>query len=384
MKLAGLRVLDLSQFLPGPHLTMMMADHGAEVIKLEPPPHGEPVRNLGYRAGGESVWFRNTHRGKKSMVLDLKTAEGRDAMLALADTADVLVEAFRAGVVSRLGIDYDTVAKRNPRIVYASIAAFGQTGPDHLKPTHDLGMEALGGVLSLNLGQDGKPTHPNIPIADATGSLMALAGILMALYRRATTGRGDYIDISMHDTTMAWLPNNTGSVFAEGRAPAVKQERSWGGHSFYNIYETRDGRYVVLSGVEHKFVHNLLEALHRRDLIPIATQPPGNVHAPVKAFLADTFRTRTRDEWEAWFAGRDVCFAPVLDLQEAFARPQVAAREMLIRDADGNLHIGIPIKFRDEPGHVDPRLPRLGEHTDALLRELAGRDTTMTRCDEGG
>src|SRR2546429_3212716 len=313
MKLEGIRVLDLSQFLPGPHLTLLMADHGAEVIKIEPS-QGEPVRNLGYRAGGESVWFRNTHRGKKSMMLDLKTSEGREAFLSLAETADVIVEAFRPGVMKRLGIDYDAVDQRNPRIVYASIAAFGQHGPDSMKPSHDIGIEALGGVLSLNVGQDGKPTHPNIPVADCTGSLMALVGILMALYRCEQTGRGDYIDISMHDTIMSWLPNNTGSVFANGKPPVVREERSWGGHSFYNIYETKDARYVVLSGVEHKFVHNLLNAFDRGDLIPIATQPPGKVHQPVKTFLAETFRTRTRDEWEEWFNGRDVCFAPVLDL----------------------------------------------------------------------
>lgn len=370
MKLDGVRVIDLSQFLPGPHLTMLMADHGAEVIKVEPLGKGEPVRHIGYRANGESVWFRNTHRGKKSIALDLKSPEGRETLLSLAETADVMVEAFRPGVVKRLGVDYDSVEKRNPRIVYASIAAFGQTGPEHMRPTHDIGMEALAGVLSLNLGQDGKPTHPHIPIADATGSLMALAGILMALYRREKTGRGDYIDISMHDTTMSWLPNNTGAVFAEGRPPVIKEERSWGGHSFYNIYDTKDGRYIVLSGVERKFVENLLNALNRADLIPTATQPPGKAHAPVKAFLAEVFKTRTRSGWEDWFKGRDVCFAPVLDLAEAFAQPQVAAREMLQRDAEGNLHIGNPIKFRHEPPRLDTRLPKLGEHTEALLQEL--------------
>ena len=370
MKLDGVRVIVLSQFLPGPHLTMLMADHGAEVIKVEPLGKGEPVRHIGYRANGESVWFRNTHRGKKSIALDLKSPKGRETLLSLAETADVMVEAFRPGVVKRLGVDYDSVEKRNPRIVYASIAAFGQTGPEHMRPTHDIGMEALAGVLSLNLGQDGKPTHPHIPIADATGSLMALAGILMALYRREKTGRGDYIDISMHDTTMSWLPNNTGAVFAEGRPPVIKEERSWGGHSFYNIYDTKDGRYIVLSGVERKFVENLLNALNRADLIPTATQPPGKAHAPVKAFLAEVFKTRTRSGWEDWFKGRDVCFAPVLDLAEAFAQPQVAAREMLQRDAEGNLHIGNPIKFRHEPPRLDTRLPKLGEHTEALLQEL--------------
>jgi crotonobetainyl-CoA:carnitine CoA-transferase CaiB-like acyl-CoA transferase len=367
MKLEGIRVLDLSLFLPGPHLTTMMADHGAEVIKVEAPGEGEPVRHLGYRMGGESVWFRNTHRGKKSIVVDLKSEEGREALLSLAETADVIVEAFRPGVVKRLGVDYDAVAARNPRIVYASIAAFGQTGPERDRPTHDLGMEALAGVLSLNLGQDGKPTHPHIPVADATGSMMALAGVLMALYRREKTGRGDFIDISMHDTTLSWLPNSTGAVFAENRPPVVKEERSWGGHSFYNIYETGDGRWVVLSGVEHKFVRNLLTALGREDLIPIATQPPGPAHAPVKAFLSEMFRTRTRAEWETWFKGRDVCFAPVLDLAEGFRHPQVEAREMLIRDGDGNPHIGNPIKFRHEPARLVTKLPRLGEHNDEFL-----------------
>jgi crotonobetainyl-CoA:carnitine CoA-transferase CaiB-like acyl-CoA transferase len=366
MKLEGVRVVDLSQFLPGPHLTMMMADHGAEVVKVEPPA-GEPVRNIGYRQGGESVWFRNTHRGKKSVVLDLKTDAGRAGLYTLADNADVLVEAFRPGVMQRLGFDYDTLARRNPRLIYVSIAAFGQSGPAVARPAHDIGMEALGGVLSLNLGQDGKPTHPAIPMADCTGSLFALAGVLMALYRRETTGRGDYIDISMHDCVMAWLPNNVGTVFADGRPPVVRDERSWGGHSFYNIYATQDGRWVVLAGVEHKFIHNLLRDLGREDLIPIATQPPGPAHAPVKAFLAETIVAKARDEWEAWFKGRDVCFAPVLDLDEAFRHPQVWHREMVVRDGDGNLHIGNPIKFRNEPPRLDTRVPRLGEHNPELL-----------------
>ena len=275
MKLEGVRVLDLSLFLPGPHLTTMMGDHGAEIIKIEPPGEGEPVRHVGYRAGGQSVWFRNIARGKHSIVLDLKSRAGRDAFLALADQADVVVEAFRPGVVTRLGIDYDAVSARNPRIVYASIAAFGQSGPLKMRPAHDIGMEALAGVLSLNLDHSGRPVHPHMPIADITGSMMALAGVLMALLRREKTGRGDYVDISMHDATLSWLPNATGSVFAENRPPVVPEERSWGGHSFYNIYDTADGRQIVLCAVEHKFVNNLLAAVGRADLIAMAHQPPG-------------------------------------------------------------------------------------------------------------
>src|SRR5690606_16976233 len=163
MKLEGIRVIDLSQFLPGPMLTQMMADQSAEIIKNETP-SGEPVRNVGYRSDGESVWFRNTHRGKKSVVLNLKDDADRTAFLDLVKTADVMVEAFRPGVVDRLGVGYDAVSAINPGIVYASISAFGQTGPLSQKPAHDLAIEAMAGVVSLNLGNDGKPTNPHMPV----------------------------------------------------------------------------------------------------------------------------------------------------------------------------------------------------------------------------
>ncbi|RMH45502.1 MAG: CoA transferase [Alphaproteobacteria bacterium] len=368
MKLEGIRVIDLSMFLPGPHLTMMMADQGAEVIRVEPP-SGEPVRNVGYRtADGWTTWFRNTHRGKKSVVLDLKSPHGRAALMRLCESADVFLESFRPGVVARLGIGPDAVRAVNPRIVYCSISAFGQTGPEAGRPAHDIAIQALAGTVSLNLAPDGQPVNPGVPAADMAGSLMALAAILMALLRRERTGRGDVIDMSMQDALMSWLPNVVGPVFAEDRPPDPRNERSFGGHAFFRPYRTADGRHVVLGGVEHKFVRTLLNDLGRSDLIPAAEGPPGPGQAPVKAFLAETFATRTRDEWEAWFRGRDVCFAPVLDLHEAFHRPHVAARGMLFRDSDGNLHIGMPIRFAEEPGRPDPRLPRLGAHTEEVLR----------------
>ncbi len=382
MKLDGIRVLDLSLFLPGPMLTQTMADHGAEVIKIEPPGEGEPSRHLGYRTtDGVSVWFRNTHRGKKSIVLDLKTATGVEAFLRLAETADVVVEAFRPGVVDRLGVGYAAVAARNPRIVYASIAAFGQTGPEARRPGHDISIEAMAGVVSLNLGNDGKPTNPHMQVADLAGSLTALAGVLMALLRREKTGRGDYIDISMQDATMAWLPNLVGPVFAEDRPPVVKDERTLGGAALFALYETADNGHICLGGIEAKFVRNLLTALERPDLIPLGAEPPGPAQAPLKAFLREVFATRSRAQWEEWFADKDICFAPVLDLHEAFHSPQATAREMLVRDADGNLHIGLPIKFLDEPGRMDTRLPERGEHTRAVLEDVGLRedeDTTGT------
>ena len=361
MKMEGFRILDLSQFLPGPMLTQMLADHGAEVIKIEPPT-GEPVRNIGYRQNGESVWFRNTHRGKKSIVLNLKDPADVATFLRLTETADVVVEAFRPGVVDRLGIGYEAISKVNPRIVYCSISAFGQTGPLRDSPAHDLAIEARAGVLSLNLGGDGEPTNPHMPVADLAGSLTALSAVLMALLRRERTGRGDYIDISMQDATIAWLPNVTGPVFAENRAPVVKQERSFGGYAFFSIYRCKDGKHVALGGVEHKFVQNFLTAVGRTDLIPAATGLNGPGQEPVKTALRDLFLTKTRVEWEAWAADKDIAFAPVLDLKEAFDQPHVAARGMLVRDAEGNSHIGNPVRFRHESGEPDLRLPVLGQH----------------------
>ena len=368
MKLDGVRVLDLSLFLPGPYLSTVMADHGAEVIKVEPP-SGEPVRNIGPRANGESVWFRNTHRGKKSVVLNLKDPADLAALHDLAKTCDVMLEAFRPGVADRLGFGAERMTALNPRLIYCSISAFGQDGPLRDRPAHDLAVEALAGTVSVGLGQDGKPTHPNVPVADVTASLLALSAVVMALYRREKTGRGDVIDMAMFDATLSWLPNATGAVFGEDRPPRVKEERQWGGGSFYNIYATKDGRWVVLGGSEHKFVENLLHALGRPDLVPAASGPPGPAHKPAESFLRETFATKTRDEWDAWFAGRDVCFAPVLDLKEALHQPHSIARRMLVRDDEGNLHLGLPIKYRDEPGRIDPRLPKLGEHTQEVIAE---------------
>ena len=180
MKLEGIHVVDLSLFLPGPAMTQAMADHGAEVIKVEPP-GGEPNREIGLKRDGVSVFFANTHRGKRSLVLDLKTAAGVEALLRLAETADVLVESFRPGVVERLGVGYRAVAARNPRIVYVSISAYGQSGPYRERPAHDLAVQAMSGVLSVNLGGDGRPAMPGLPAADMLAAGNALAGVLMAL-----------------------------------------------------------------------------------------------------------------------------------------------------------------------------------------------------------
>ncbi|MEZ5652009.1 MAG: CaiB/BaiF CoA-transferase family protein [Burkholderiaceae bacterium] len=373
MKLQGVRVLDLSMYLPGPHLTMTMADHGAEVWRIEPPGEGEPNRNIGWKESGESVYFRNTHRGKRSVVLDLKNDQARELFMRLAEKSDVVVESFRTGVVKRLGIDYDAVARRAPHIVYCSISAFGQTGPLAGRVAHDIAVEAQAGVASLTIGQDGKPTLPAIAMADMAVSLTALSGILMALFRARETGNGDYIDLSMQDALMAWTPNITGRVFAEKQPPQPRLERTWGGNALYNLYETADGKWIALAGNEHKFARNLFEALQRPDLIDAAIGPPGEGQRAVTEFLRETFVARTMAEWERWFDGKDVAWGRVLDLREAFDHPHVAARGMRLVDDRGREHIGAPIRFRQESARPTFGAPGLGEGNEAAAR-LAGYD----------
>ena len=360
MKLTGFRVLDLSQFLPGPHLTMTMADHGADVIMVEPKNGtGEPVRAMGTRASdGQSVWFRNIARGKRSIALDLKNKHDLDTFLSLADEADVIVEAFRPGVAARLGIGYDTIAARNPRIVYCSISAFGQNGPLRDKPSHDLGVQALAGTLALSRGfADDKPNMPNLVAADMASSLTALSAILMALLARERTDKGDHIDIAMYDSLIAWTPNIVGSVFGEDRAPEPHQMRNYGGQAMNRIYETSDGGFIVLAGNEAKFCENLLRALGRLEFLDIAKGEPGASQRPLIDHFAATFKQKTLAEWETFLAPIDLCWAPVRTLKEGFGDANATARAMLLHDEMGNPHIGPAIKFRHDPAEPKFALP---------------------------
>jgi crotonobetainyl-CoA:carnitine CoA-transferase CaiB-like acyl-CoA transferase len=384
VKLEGLRVVDLSLYLPGPQLTLMFADHGAEVIKVEPP-GGDPGRQIGLGEDGVSVFFRNLNRGKRSLCLDLKRPAARQVLQDLAACADVFVEAFRPGVAARLGCDYATLAARNPRLVYVSISAFGQDGPYRDLPAHDMACEAYAGLLSIGEGrEEGGPMNPPVPAADFAAASAALAGVLMALLRRERTGRGDRLDISMHDCALGLTTNVLGSVFVEKRQPDAREERSWGGNAFYRVYRTRDGRHVVLGGAELKFVRNLLTDLGRPDFVALCERGPGPHQRPLVEFLAATLATRTRDEWVEWFRGRDVAFAPVLNLREAFDDPHTRARGMRLEDAQGHEHLGIPIRFELEPGRAELRVPALGEHAEAVLRELGRSADQIAALRRGG
>ncbi len=361
-KLSGITVVDLTQYLPGPMMSVMMADHGARVIKIEPLA-GDPARAMepraAYDGADRSVWFANLNRGKESRALDLKSDAGRRELEALCREADVFVEGFRPGVMKRLGFDYDSVRALKPDIVYCSISAFGQEGALAHHPAHDMAVQALAGFLSVNDGPDGAPVVPGVASADLAAGLTALSGVLMALIGREKTGEGAYIDCAMFDSLLPWCAHTAGSAIAGGASPQSASQRSLGGAAFYQVYRTADGRHVALGGREMKFARNLLTALGREDLIAHAGREAGLQDALI-AFLRETFATKTRDEWVAWFADKDVAFAPVLDFREALDQPHVAERGLLVEADGGANHIAPPIRFAGDqwsPGHV----PDLGD-----------------------
>lgn len=348
-KLSGIKVIDLSVFLPGPMMTMMMADQGAEVWKIESP-GGDPARAQEPFEGGQSVWFRGLNRGKQSLVLDLKSEAGAARLWDLIETADVFIEGFRPGVMARLGFDYAAVSVRNPRIVYCSISAFGQTGALAHHPAHDLATQALAGFLSVNDGPDGTPVVPGVAAADMAAGLTALSATMMALLGRERSGRGDFIDCAMFDSLLPWSAHTAGLALAGGEPPRSASQRSLGGAAFYQVYRTADDRHVVLGGRELKFARNLLEALGRPDLYPQAERPAG-AQGELIAFLRETFATRSRDEWTRWFADKDVAFAPVLDFREAFQQPHIAERGLVVEAGGGHM-VTPAIRFASE--HWEP------------------------------
>ncbi len=342
-KLSGLKVIDLSLFLPGPMVSRMLADQGADVLKIEPPA-GDPARQMEPFEAGMSFWFRNLNHGKRFEVLDLKTEGGKARLWHHLANADVFLEGFRPGVMARLGFDHAAIAAHNPRIVTCSISAFGQHGSHANHPAHDLGAQALSGFLSVNDGPDGTPVVPGVPAADMAASLTACSAVLMALLGREKTGQGDHIDIAMLDSLLPWCAHIAGEAAISGAPVTSATQRSLGGAAFYQIYETADSRRVTLCGREPKFAENLLMALGRPDLLPLAFAPAGPAQDPLKQVLAEIFRTKTRDEWTDWFAGRDIAFAPVLSFAEALHSP-LAKERALLAQAEGAHLLAPAIRF---------------------------------------
>ncbi len=371
--LAGIRVLDLSLQLPGPYCTMMMADYGADVVKIDEP---EPrVRNpFATEDPGTGPLDRYLNRGKKSVTLNLKSAEGREIFLKLAATADVVVEGFRPGVVKRLGVDYESVSAVNPKIVYCSISGYGQTGPMREVPGHDVNYLSYAGVLGLSGRKDGPPTLLPVQLGDIYGgSMMALSGILMVLLSRQRTGKGAWLDISMTDGAVASL-----AIAAASRLGGeIPQERGAlplaGLLPCYEAYPCAGGGYVSLGALEPWFWKKFVSRLGRENLADLQ-YAVGEEGDAAKRELRTIFLERTRDEWIRFFEGEDVCISPVLSLDEALRHPNTVARGM-VREVDTSFggkerQIGLPIKIAGETERSPGRAPLLGEHDDELLAGL--------------
>jgi len=371
--LAGVRVLDLSLQLPGPFCTMMMADYGADVVKIDEP---EPrARNpFATEEPGTGPLDRYLNRGKKSVTLDLKSAEGQEIFRKLATTADVVVEGFRPGVVKRLGVEYETLSAANPGLVYCSISGYGQTGPMRDVAGHDVNYLSYAGVLGLS----GRPGEPPallpVQVGDVYGgSMMALSGILMALLSRQRTGKGAWIDISMTDGSVASLAIPASSLLGE----EIPQERGalplTGMLPCYDTYRCADGGYVSLGGLEPWFWKKLVARLGREEFGNLQ-YVAGETGEKVRRDLQAIFLGKTRDEWIRLFEGEDVCISPVLSLGEALSHPNTLARRMVV-DVESPLggtdrQLGMPIKISGEGERAPGRAPLLGEHDDEFLAGL--------------
>jgi crotonobetainyl-CoA:carnitine CoA-transferase CaiB-like acyl-CoA transferase len=374
-----MRVLDLSRLFPGPYCSRILADFGFEVIKVERPGGGDWSRYVPPldAESGEGVLFRALNRGKKSLTLDLKAEEGRALFVRLVETADVLLESFRPGVMARLGLDYETLAEVNPRLVYCSLSGYGPDGPYRQRAGHDLNYQGLAGLLDLTGQRDGPPAMPGAPLADLGGALWAAVGILLALLAREETGRGQRVDGSLLGGALACM---TLPVTRHLGGQPMRRGASDlnGGLVCYNVYEAADGGYMTLSALEPEFWAVFCAAAGCPELVGAQFAPavPGE---PAYEALCALFRTRTREEWVEALAGVDACCEPVYEVGEALESAPVQALEML---AGGGLRP--PIRLSGQGVPAGGPAPRLGEHTAALLAKVGCDGEEIQRLREGG
>jgi len=371
--LEHLRVLDLSRLLPGPYCTLLFADLGADVIKVEEPGKGDYIRWMPPMAGDVASGHLALNRGKRSMTLNLKHPDGVATMKRLVRTADVVLESFRPGVMDRLGVGYDALSAENERLVYCALTGYGQDGPYRLRAGHDINYLGYAGVLDIIGQKGGPPVVPGVQIADVGGGgLMAAVGILAALSERERTGRGRFVDISMLDGAMSWLQMHAQAYAITGVIPARGTMRLSGGPACYRLYRAADGKYVTVGALEPQFWAALCEALGVPDMIEQQFAPEEEQEVMHKR-LEEIFLQKTRDEWVSDLAHLDACFGPVNDMSEAFEDPQVRARDM-IADVPTPLGpmtaIGNPLKLQGDSSLPLRGAPGLGEHTEAVLQEI--------------
>jgi crotonobetainyl-CoA:carnitine CoA-transferase CaiB-like acyl-CoA transferase len=384
MPLEGINVIDLTRLAPGPYCTMMLADLGANVIKIEEP--GAPTGRRAAQAAGLPTtppprhgverhaphWALN--RNKKTMGLNLRHEVARQIFFQLAEQADVVVEEFRPGVAARLGIDYDTLSERNPRLIYCAITGYGQTGPYKDLVGHDLNYISTAGCLGMIGEKDGRPVIPHNLIADfAGGGMHGAIGILAALMARERTGRGQFVDIAMTDGVYSLLVSSLSTYFATGLVPRRGEGELDGAAPYYNVYETKEGKWLSIGSIEPWFYANLCKALGREDFLPYEFAEEEK-RAEIRQAFAKIFKTRTRDDWFQILTQSDICVAKVYDLDETTSDPHLRARDMIVEvehpGAGPVKQVGIAVKLSATPGQIRFLAAPLGAHTEEILTGL--------------
>ena len=376
--LDGITVLDLSRVLSGPYCTMQLADMGARVIKIERPGLGDDTRAWGPPfVNGESAYFLSINRNKQSVTLDFKKPDGRAVLERLIAKSDVLVENFRPGTLTRMGLDFNTLQAAHPRLVYCSVSGFGQTGPRSHQPGYDAVMQGEGGLMSITGPADGPSFRLGVAIADIVSGMFAAYGTAMALFAREKTGRGQNVDVAMLDSVMALLTYQAGNFFASGRIPGRLGNR----HPSIVPYETfaaSDGEFVLAVGTDDQWRKFCAVAELAEDPRFATNRQRVTGYDDLRPIVADRLRQKPRQYWIDRLGAAGVPCGSVRNFQELFADPQVAAREMVARlqhPTIGAMQVlGVPVKLSDTPGGIDAPPPRLGEHTDAVLSHDLGLD----------
>ncbi|MFT3892640.1 MAG: CoA transferase [Anaerolineales bacterium] len=373
--LHGIRVLDLSRVLAGPYCTMVLGDLGADVIKVESP-EGDETRGWGPPfAAGESAYYLCINRNKRSIVVDFKTAEGRDILSGLIRRSDILVENFRPGALARFSLDFESVSAINPSLIYCSITGFGQTGPLRDKPGYDFMIQAMGGIMSVTGEPNGEPMKSGVAVADLFAGQNAVIAILAALQVRQHTGKGQHLDISLFDSQLGWLANVASNYLISGNLP----KRYGNAHANivpYQSFQAGDGWFVVAVGNDRQFA-KMCEVIGKLELVNderfVTNSARVQNRDALIAILKPVFLTKSVNEWLSLIGDEFPC-GPINNLEQVFSMPQVEAREMVIHMQHPTIEelplVGSPLKFSDTPVEYKLPPPRLGEHTEEVLKEL--------------
>jgi crotonobetainyl-CoA:carnitine CoA-transferase CaiB-like acyl-CoA transferase len=379
-------MLDLSRLLPGPYCSLLLADLGMEVLKIEDLEMGDYMRKMGPIRNQDSNYFLAVNRNKKSMALNLKVKEGKEIFFKLIDTYDVILESFRPGVMDRLGIGCEELKKRNPRIILCSLSGYGQDGPCRERSGHDINYIGLGGVLELIGEKNEAPVIPGVQMADlGAGGMMAAIAILAAIVHREKTGEGQYLDVSMLDGVISWLSIHAAKYFMDEELPIRGEMLLTGRYACYHVYETKDRRYMSLGALEPKFWENFCEVIGRRELVS-KQYLEGEERLRLIEEIQKLFKTRTQKEWVELFKNADTCCEPILNLEEVFHHPHVLHRQMvkeLDHPVEGKTRqVGHPIKSSQFSFEIRMPPPRWGEHTLEVLKAIGYSDKEIQHFKE--